>query len=141
MTPGTEVMNQVQEKLVGAEPGNSAVSEDGKWTLPAHGGKLKRGNIGPGRPKKEIRDLALRGAESAVKQDLKTLADENAPSEAKEKARDRLYRFGLGLKDEVQMQDREAFLRSLARATVRLKYSDADSAKLLEVVADELGIE
>lgn len=130
------------KKVVGAEPGNSLVagtSPDGKWTLPIQGGRLHRGcNKSPGRPKKEIRDLALKGANKAVEDDLKTLNDPNSTDEAKEKARDRLYRYGLGTKDEVEIADARSVLQAVATSLAKLDGRTLSPQVAAEAIRDAM---
>lgn len=126
------------------------VSEDGKWTLPAHGGRLKRTNenkVG-GRPKEVIRDRMRKAYDTLALPTMeRILRDEKTSDELKAKVAADLARICIGTDDKVQLQDREATLKALARATLEVRMPDGSpipddmAAKLLDVTGRELGIE
>lgn len=137
---------QTEDKPAGEQVQNPVEYDKAGIPLrtPAHGaGKLRIGGTqSPGRPKEVIRDRMRKAYDTLALPTMeRILNDPKASDELKAKVAADLARICIGTDDKVQMADRDAFLRSLARATVRLKYTDSDSAKLLEVVADELGIE
>jgi len=135
------------KKVVGAEPGNSLVagtSPDGKWTLPIQGGRLHRGcNKSPGRPKKEIRAKAMAGSELAVLDDLRIMRESKDPAE-RDKAKERLYRYGLGTKDEVQIADAKVVLQAVGKALALHAGQVMDAQVAESVIAEamtDLGLE
>jgi len=111
------------------------------FQIPKHGyGKLQVGNPkATGRPKKAIRDKALKGADASVDDDLRILATSN-DQVLRERAKDRLMRYGLGTQDEVQMMQPDQVLGEMAKALATLGVPKATAAEAVRMALESLGV-
>lgn len=113
-----------------------------RWRVDKVGRRLKIGgdHDRPGAPKKAIREEALGGAGAAVKDDLRIMRDPNADPLQKEKAKDRLYRYGLGTQDEITQLKSDEFIKAHARACAKAGLDAETTLKLTDLLNEEMGI-
>jgi len=133
------------DKPAGSEPVNPfriETDDSGqKWRVGPDGSKLKvGGTIGPGAPKKEVRELATKGAHSSVKWALRVM-DSNLPDSdpTKIKAVELLLRYGLGTSDEVELTNEKQTLEALVRS-LQGEVESEQAKRIAAKFADILGI-
>ena len=156
-------MNQVAEKgdpkdLVSPKEEPVVSVHGAVLRTPSHGaGKLQIGNpASQGRlSKQEVRERVLGFMEGpALERDKAILTGwctcpfcrkkyeiEPPSDQVSEGAANRMYRYGLGTDDKVQVQDREAVLKAFASLAREEKWPTEEAKRLLSSFADKLGVE
>ena len=113
-----------------------------RWRVGPDGSRLKiGGTIGPGAPKKEVRQRALRGADASIKWALRIMESERPDDDpTRIKAAELLLRYGLGTQDQVELAKPDELARTLANVLLESGMSLEDVAKIADRFAEAQGI-
>lgn len=139
---------RLPDKPMEAQPSNPTgwreeVDHNGqRWNVSPTGQRLKiGGTIGPGAPKKEVRQRALRGADASIKWALRIMESDRADDDpTRIKAAELLLRYGLGTEDKVEVAKPDELARTLANVLLESGMSLEDVAKIADRFAEAQGI-
>jgi len=139
---------RLPDKPMEAQPSNPTgwreeVDHNGqRWNVSPTGQRLKiGGTIGPGAPKKEVRQRALRGADASIKWALRIMESERPDDDpTRIKAAELLLRYGLGTEDKVEVAKPDELARTLANVLLESGMSLEDVAKIADRFAEAQGI-
>ena len=140
---------RLPDKPMEAQPSNPTgwreeVDHNGqRWNVSPTGQRLKiGGTIGPGAPKKEVRQRALRGADASIKWALRIMESERPDDDpTRIKAAELLLRYGLGTQDQVELAKPEDTIRALGKALAVANINPELAEAIGHTFARELGIE
>lgn len=134
-------VSEALNKSDGNEPKSpyvAQVTDDGNWTVPIQGGKLKRGGSHnrPGRPKAEVRQGLLNVCDThAARIIAEELAKPNLLPAERAKWLELALRFGLGTQDEVKLSNGQVIDYL---ADVLASHADQVSLSLAKQIVSEL---